>query len=151
MRKKYHTALQGIGHWQWCAIGAAWLAAFSADPLCLRQASVSRSLGPAAGGPALVLKHFAPLLAPARSLDAKLAARVGSIGDNRKSGWYGYRASKAAMNMLLQTAALELQRKQPQLVLVALQPGTMNSRLSAPFQANVEHLLEPEQSVAGMR
>ena len=101
-------------------------------------------------GPALVLKHFAPLLAPGPAIYAKLSARVGSISDNRKGGWYGYRASKAALNMLLQTAALELQRKQPQLILAALKPGTVRSRLSAPFQANVEHLLEPEQSVAGM-
>ena len=60
-------------------------------------------------GPALVLKHFAPLLSTGSSIYAKLSARVGSISDNRKGGWYGYRASKAAFNMILQSAALELQ------------------------------------------
>lgn len=101
-------------------------------------------------GPALVLRHFAPLLAPGASIYAKLSARVGSIADNRKGGWYGYRASKAALNMLLQTAAIELQRKNPALRVVALQPGTVRSRLSQPFTAGVPHLLEPAESVVGM-
>ena len=101
-------------------------------------------------GPLLVLRHFAPLLAPGPSLYAKLSARVGSITDNHKGGWYGYRASKAALNMLLQTAAIELQRKNAQLRVVALQPGTVRSELSQPFSAGVANLLEPEQSVTGM-
>ena len=101
-------------------------------------------------GPLLVLRHFAPLLAPGPSIYAKLSARVGSIADNTKGGWYGYRASKAALNMLLQTAAIELQRKNPQLRIVALQPGTVKSKLSQPFAASVEHILEPHESVAGM-
>ncbi|MDZ7939136.1 MAG: SDR family NAD(P)-dependent oxidoreductase [Rhodoferax sp.] len=101
-------------------------------------------------GPLLVLRHFAPLLAPGPSIYAKLSARVGSIGDNRKGGWYGYRASKAALNMFLQTAAIELQRKQPELRVVALQPGTVRSKLSQPFSAGVSKLLEPAESVQGM-
>ena len=101
-------------------------------------------------GPVLVLRHFAPLLAPGASIYAKLSARVGSISDNHKGGWYGYRASKAALNMLLQTAAIELQRKNPQLRVVALQPGTVRSDLSRPFSAAVDKLLEPAESVAGM-
>jgi NAD(P)-dependent dehydrogenase (short-subunit alcohol dehydrogenase family) len=101
-------------------------------------------------GPALILKHFAPLLAPGPSVYAKLSARVGSISDNHKGGWYGYRAAKAALNMLLHTAAIELQRKNPLLRVAALQPGTVRSALSQPFAANVPTLLEPEQSVAGM-
>jgi NAD(P)-dependent dehydrogenase (short-subunit alcohol dehydrogenase family) len=101
-------------------------------------------------GPVIVLRHFAPLLAFGPSIYAKLSARVGSIGDNRKGGWYGYRASKAALNMLLQTAAIELQRKNPQLRVVALQPGTVRSELSRPFSAGVAQLLEPAESVAGM-
>ena len=64
-------------------------------------------------GPALVMRHFSPLLAKGSSVYAKLSARVGSIADNKKGGWYGYRASKAALNMMLQTAAIELQRKTP--------------------------------------
>ena len=101
-------------------------------------------------GPALLLRHLAPLLARGDAIYAKLSARVGSIGDNRKGGWYGYRASKAAMNMVLQTAAIELQRRNPRLRVVALQPGTVRSRLSKPFEAGVEHLLEPDESVAGL-
>ena len=76
-------------------------------------------------GPALLLKHFVPLLATEqRSIYAKLSARVGSISDNGKGGWYGYRAAKAALNMVLQTAAIEAARKRPQLVVAAMQPGT---------------------------
>ncbi len=101
-------------------------------------------------GPLLVLRHFARLLAPGPSIYAKLSARVGSISDNHKGGWYGYRASKAALNMFLQTAAIELQRKQPELRVVALQPGTVRSNLSQPFSAGVAKLLEPADSVAGM-
>jgi len=103
-----------------------------------------------ATGPLLLLRQFAPLLAPGHSIYAKLSARVGSISDNHKGGWYGYRASKAALNMLLQTAAIELQRKQPELRVVALQPGTVRSDLSQPFSAGVAKLLEPAESVAGM-
>ncbi len=101
-------------------------------------------------GPLMVLRDFAPLLAPGPSIYAKLSARVGSIADNRKGGWYGYRASKAALNMFLQTAAIELQRKQPELRVVALQPGTVRSSLSQPFVAGVAQLLDPAESVAGM-
>lgn len=86
-------------------------------------------------GPALVLAHFAPQLAKgARSLLAVLSAKVGSIGDNRLGGWYSYRASKAALNMLLKTAAIEVARTHPQAVLATLHPGTVDSALSAPFR-----------------
>ena len=82
--------------------------------------------------PALLIKHFTPLLPGAgRCLFASLSARVGSIGDNRKGGWYGYRASKAAQNMLVKTAAIEVARRRPEAVLAALHPGTVASRLSA--------------------
>jgi NAD(P)-dependent dehydrogenase (short-subunit alcohol dehydrogenase family) len=101
-------------------------------------------------GPALLLKHFVPLLATEqRSIYAKLSARVGSISDNRKGGWYGYRASKAALNMVLQTVAIEAARKRPQLVVAAMQPGTVESNLSAPFVA-AHDCLTPLQSVAGL-
>ncbi len=87
-------------------------------------------------GPALVLRHFAPLLQRERGLMAMLSAKVGSIGDNRLGGWYGYRASKAALNMIVKTAAIELQRSAPNAVLVALHPGTVDSALSAPFRGS---------------
>jgi NAD(P)-dependent dehydrogenase (short-subunit alcohol dehydrogenase family) len=85
-------------------------------------------------GPSLLLKHFAPLLASGeRVIWGKLSARVGSIEDNRKGGWYGYRAAKAALNMLLQTGAIEIARRRPLAVVAALQPGTVQSTLSQPF------------------
>lgn len=96
-------------------------------------------------GPALLLKHLTPLLATKqRVVWAKLSARVGSIEDNAKGGWYGYRASKAALNMLLQTAAIELARKRPLAVVAALQPGTVRSRLSQPFVG--DNALDPTVS-----
>jgi NAD(P)-dependent dehydrogenase (short-subunit alcohol dehydrogenase family) len=85
-------------------------------------------------GPGLLLKHLVPLLAPGqRVIWGKLSARVGSIEDNRKGGWYGYRAAKSALNMLLQTAAIEVARRRPLAVVAALQPGTVQSALSQPF------------------
>lgn len=85
-------------------------------------------------GPALILRHFSGLLDRQRGVLAMLSAKVGSIGDNRLGGWYSYRASKAALNMLIKTAAIELRRSQPRAVLLALHPGTVNSRLSQPFR-----------------
>ena len=84
-------------------------------------------------GPALVLRHFLPLLDP-RGAMAMLCAKVGSIGDNRLGGWYAYRASKAALNMLIKTAAIELARTRPQIRLLSLHPGTVISGLSHPFR-----------------
>lgn len=84
-------------------------------------------------GPALVLRHFLPLLDP-RGAMAMLSAKVGSIGDNRLGGWYAYRASKAALNMLIKTAAIELARTRPQSRLLSLHPGTVVSGLSQPFR-----------------
>ena len=89
-------------------------------------------------GPALVAKYFLPLLPRrGRSIFAALSARVGSIGDNQLGGWYGYRASKAALNMLIRTAAIELARTHPEAICVGLHPGTVATRLSEPFQAGV--------------
>ncbi|CAJ1775673.1 SDR family NAD(P)-dependent oxidoreductase [Aeromonas veronii] len=68
---------------------------------------------------------------------AVLSARAGSIGDNRAGGWYGYRASKAALNMLLRCAAIELARRAPGVKLLAFHPGTVDTQLSRPFHANV--------------
>ena len=98
-------------------------------------------------GPALLLKYFVPSLATGqRVIWAKLSARVGSIDDNRKGGWYGYRASKAALNMLLQTAAIEIARRRPLIVVAALQPGTVRSPLSQSFVG--EDVMSPEASVS---
>ena len=79
-----------------------------------------------ATGPALVLKHAARLLPRrGRATFAAMSARVGSIGDNRAGGWYAYRASKAALNQLLHTAAIELARTHRDLICAALHPGTV--------------------------
>jgi NAD(P)-dependent dehydrogenase (short-subunit alcohol dehydrogenase family) len=85
-------------------------------------------------GPALVLRHFSKLLDKQRGVLALLSAKVGSIEDNRLGGWYSYRASKAALNMMIKTAAIEIKRSQPNSVIVALHPGTVTSALSQPFR-----------------
>jgi len=111
---------------------------------------LARAFAVNAIGPALLLKHFVPLLAQdAPVIFATLSARVGSIEDNRTGGWYGYRASKAALNMLLQTAAIEAARTRPLAVFAALQPGTVASTLSGPFVAAAD-ALTPAASAAGM-
>jgi NAD(P)-dependent dehydrogenase (short-subunit alcohol dehydrogenase family) len=88
-------------------------------------------------GPALLLRHFAPLLARERALVGLLSAKVGSIGDNRLGGWYAYRAAKAAQNQLLKTFSIELQRLNPQACCLLLHPGTVDTELSRPFQGSV--------------
>jgi len=88
--------------------------------------------------PALVAKYFLPKLSKTnRSVFAALSARVGSISDNRLGGWYAYRASKAALNMIIKTAAIEMQRVNKHAIVVGLHPGTVDSALSKPFQARV--------------
>ena len=100
----------------------------------LDVAHMARSFAVNAIGPALLMKHFLPLLPrQGRSVFATLSARVGSIGDNRLGGWYSYRSSKAALNQLVRTAAIELARRRPAALCVALHPGTVETRLSAPF------------------
>ena len=107
-------------------------------------------------GPALIGKHLLPLLPRGeRSVFAALSARVGSIGDNRLGGWHSYRASKAALNMVLRNFAIELRRTHKQAIVAALHPGTVNSALSEPFQSAVPQnkLFTPEfaaQSLLGV-
>jgi NAD(P)-dependent dehydrogenase (short-subunit alcohol dehydrogenase family) len=91
-------------------------------------------------GPALVAKHFLPIMAKQGPICfAALSARVGSISDNRLGGWHSYRASKSALNMLIRNIAIEWQRKNPQSVVVGLHPGTVETALSAPFKGNPAH------------
>jgi NAD(P)-dependent dehydrogenase (short-subunit alcohol dehydrogenase family) len=100
----------------------------------LRPEGLAHNFAINAIGPALVMKHFLPLLPRAgRSVFAALSAKVGSIGDNQAGGWYSYRASKAALNQLVHTAAIELNRRAPEAICVALHPGTVDTGLSAPF------------------
>jgi len=100
-------------------------------------------------GPALVAKHFLPLLTRERkAMFAALSARVGSIEDNQLGGWHAYRASKAALNMLLKTLSIELARQNPTAICVGLHPGTVDTRLSGPFQRGVPEgkLFSPQKS-----
>ncbi len=106
-----------------------------------------------ATGPALVAKHFLPRLARGRKTAfAAVSARVGSISDNGLGGWYGYRASKAALNQLIKTLSVELARKNPSALCVALHPGTVDTELSKPFQGGVPDgkLFTPAMSAQAM-
>lgn len=86
-------------------------------------------------GPALAAKHLLPLMPrDQRFVFAALSARVGSISDNRLGGWYGYRASKAALNQILRTLAIETARTKPQGIVLGLHPGTVATELSAPYR-----------------
>ncbi len=89
-------------------------------------------------GPAMTAKYFLPLLKrKGKTVFAALSARVGSISDNQLGGWYGYRASKAALNMILKTLALEFSHRYRDAIICGLHPGTVDTSLSAPFQGNV--------------
>ena len=100
-------------------------------------------------GPTITAKHFVPLLdRDSKAVFAALSARVGSISDNRMGGWYSYRASKAALNMMLKCFAIEVGRRFKQQVVIGLHPGTVDTDLSKPFQGNVPDgkLFTPEFS-----
>jgi len=113
------------------------------DPVAMANAFAINAIGPA-----LLLKHFAPLLPrDRRGVFATLSARVGSIGDNRLGGWVSYRASKAALNQIVRVAAIEIARRHPHAVVAALHPGTVATSLSAPFAGN-RGTLTPAASAA---
>ncbi len=113
--------------------------------------AMSRSFALNAIGPALIMKHFLPLLpSKGKSVFATLSARVGSIGDNRLGGWYGYRASKCALNQLVHTAAIELQRRRPVAVCVALHPGTVDTPLSQPFSRSGLTIQQPSEAASSL-
>lgn len=104
----------------------------------LDPAWLAESFAVNAIGPALVAKHFVPLMPrQGRWVFAALSARVGSIGDNRLGGWHGYRAAKAALNMIIRNAAIEAKRLNDRSIVVALHPGTVDTAMSKPFQNNV--------------
>jgi len=112
-------------------------------------ASLAEVLAVNAIGPAIVAKHFLPKLRRGhKAVFAALSARVGSIGDNRLGGWAAYRMSKAALNMLVRTVAIEQARVSPASVVVALHPGTVDTGLSQPFTGRVKpgQLFTPEQA-----
>lgn len=99
-------------------------------------------------GPALVAKYFLPHIPrDKKSVFAAVSARVGSISDNHIGGWYAYRAAKAALNMFLKTTSIEIARRYKHAAVIGLHPGTVDTKLSKPFQANVGHdIFTPEQS-----
>jgi NAD(P)-dependent dehydrogenase (short-subunit alcohol dehydrogenase family) len=110
-------------------------------------AHMAHSFAINATGPALLMKHFLPLLArDGRAVFATLSARVGSISDNRLGGWYSYRAAKAALNQIMHTAAIELARTRRQAICVALHPGTVDTGLSGPFAKAGLELKTPVQA-----
>lgn len=114
------------------------------DPAAMAQAFAINAIGPA-----LIAKHVLPLLPRDRqAVFGVLSARVGSIGDNRLGGWHSYRASKAALNMLVRNMAIEMRRTHGQAICVGLHPGTVATALSAPFRQGVpaERLFTPEES-----
>jgi len=115
----------------------------------IEPANLRRSFAVNAIGPLLVAKHFHPFFEHgSHAVFANMSARVGSIGDNYKGGWYGYRASKAAQNQFTRTLAIEMDRRAPETVCVALHPGTVDTGLSEPFQTYVpeEQLFTVEES-----
>lgn len=113
----------------------------------LDAVKLARAFALNAIGPALIMKHALPILpVEGKSVFATLSARVGSIGDNRLGGWYGYRASKAALNQLVRTAAIELRRRRGAAICVALHPGTVRTSLSSPFSKDGLEVQSPEQS-----
>ena len=101
-------------------------------------------------GPALVGKYFLPLLNKEnKSVMAFLSARVGSISDNKVGGWYSYRSSKSALNQIAKNFSIEMKRSNPNAVILALQPGTVESKFSEPFKKNIskDKLFSPDFSV----
>jgi NAD(P)-dependent dehydrogenase (short-subunit alcohol dehydrogenase family) len=114
------------------------------DPEHLRKSFATNAIGPA-----LLMKHFLPLLSSdGRAVFATLSAKVGSIGDNELGGWYAYRAAKAALNQLVKTASVELKRRKPQAVCVALHPGTVATGLTGPFDKSGLDVQTPGDAAA---
>lgn len=104
-------------------------------------------------GPALIAKHALDrLCSKNKAVFAALSARVGSIEDNRLGGWHAYRSSKAALNMVMKTCAIELNRRNPTAVCVSMHPGTVDTALSEPFQsgAGARKLFTPDFSAASL-
>jgi NAD(P)-dependent dehydrogenase (short-subunit alcohol dehydrogenase family) len=116
----------------------------------INSAQLSRYFQVNSVGAMLLFKYIQPLLKHGdRSVLATISAKVGSISDNESGGWYGYRASKAALNMFIRTTAIEYKRTCPNAIVVALHPGTTDTNLSLPFQRSVppEKLFSVDRTV----
>ncbi|MBI6630985.1 SDR family NAD(P)-dependent oxidoreductase [Pontibaca salina] len=112
----------------------------------LRPDALAAQFALNAAGPALMLNHVLQHMPrDRRTVFAALSARVGSIGDNRLGGWYSYRASKAALNQLIHTAAIEVARSHPHAICVLLHPGTVATRFTANYP---NHAAVPAQEAA---
>lgn len=119
------------------------------DMRALDADRLARSFMVNAIGPALVAKHLLPQMRRgSKAVFAAISARVGSITDNQVGGWHGYRASKAALNMLVRNLAIETGRRRDPPILLALQPGTVDTGLSKPFQGSAKTLMTPAESAA---
>lgn len=119
----------------------------------LAPETLARSFAINTIAPAIAAKHLIPKMPrDRRAIFAVLGARVGSIGDNRSGGWHGYRASKAALVMLMKTIAIEVARTRPEAIIVTLHPGTVDTAMSKPFQGNVpsETLFTAAQSAESL-
>ncbi|WP_103174392.1 SDR family NAD(P)-dependent oxidoreductase [Paracoccus sp. SY] len=113
--------------------------------------AMARAFAVNAIGPALILKHFLPLLPrDRRAVLAVLSAKVGSIADNRLGGWYSYRASKAALNQVARTAAVELRRTHPRAICVAFHPGTVATPLSDGFAKTGLQVQQPQEAASAL-
>ena len=116
------------------------------DPKTMAEAFCINTIGPA-----LIAKHVLPLMPrEGRSVFVALGARVGSIGDNRLGGWHSYRASKAALAMLIRNFAIEMVRTHPEAIVAGLHPGTVDTSLSAPWLARIapDALFDPLEAAA---
>ncbi len=112
---------------------------------------MARAFALNATGPALLMKHLLPRLPrQGKAVFATLSAKVGSIGDNRHGGWYAYRASKAALNQLVRSAAIEVARKRPEAVCLALHPGTVATQLTQPFSKQGLTVRSPETAAGDL-
>lgn len=148
--------LEGIGSFDWLINCAGFLHDINTKPektvAQLNPANFNRNMSINCLPNLLLAKYaHASLKQADKGVFASLTAKVGSIEDNRLGGWYSYRASKAAANMVLKTLSIEWARSAPNVRVVALHPGTTDTKLSAPFQANVkqENLFSTEKA-AGM-
>jgi NAD(P)-dependent dehydrogenase (short-subunit alcohol dehydrogenase family) len=119
----------------------------------ISASSLERSYTINAIGPILVLKHFRSLIQrEKKSVIVNMSARVASIEDNSIGGWYSYRSSKASLNQITKTVAIEFARQLPKSICIAFHPGSVNTRLSKPFQKAIpkEKLFEPDYAAAKM-
>lgn len=117
----------------------------------VHQSNLEHAFAVNATGPILTARYLVELLAhDRRAVLANISAHAGSIGDNRLGGWYSYRASKAAQNMLTRTLAIELRRRAPNAICVGLDPGTMDTELSRGYRRNVSagDMASPDEAAA---